>query len=403
MKYQSNNFFIERVKAQNLAKRFGTPIYCYSYEKLKKNIIKFINNFKSFNPLVCFSVKANSNVNLLREIKKFNFGADVVSIGEMMKVLKAGFNPKKIVFSGVGKTSEELSYAINKNILLINIESEEELIEVEKIAKKKRKLVDIGIRLNPNTDAKTLKKISTGKKENKFGVTEKAFFNLLNYSKKSKYLNLKCLSVHIGSQITSYKPYEKTLGIIKKIIHKSNYKFQYIDLGGGMGITYDNEKKLNYKKYNNSIKNFLKKNKTKIIFEPGRSIIGDTGILISKVIYIKKTQNKDFIILDSGMNDLIRPALYGSKHKIIPLKRISNSSNKNYEFVGPICESTDKFLNIKKFQKLKKNDLIAICDVGAYGMSLSSNYNVRAKPIEILIKGSKVSIIKKRQRLKDII
>ncbi len=403
MKYQSNNFFIERVKAQNLAKRFGTPIYCYSYEKLKKNIINFINNFKSFNPLVCFSVKANSNVNLLREIKKFNFGADVVSIGEMMKVLKAGFNPKKIVFSGVGKTSEELSYAINKNILLINIESEEELIEVEKIAKKKRKLVDIGIRLNPNTDAKTLKKISTGKKENKFGVTEKAFFNLLNYSKKSKYLNLKCLSVHIGSQITSYKPYEKTLGIIKKIIHKSNYKFQYIDLGGGMGITYENEKKLNYKKYNNSIKNFLKKNKTKIIFEPGRSIIGDTGILISKVIYIKKTQNKDFIILDSGMNDLIRPALYGSKHKIIPLRRISNSSNKNYEFVGPICESTDKFLNIKKFQKLKKNDLIAICDVGAYGMSLSSNYNVRAKPIEILIKGSKVSIIKKRQRLKDII
>ena len=403
MKYQTNNLFIERIKAQNLAKRFGTPIYCYSYEKLKKNIINFRNNFKSFSPMICFSVKANSNVNLLREIKKFNCGADVVSIGEMMKVLKAGFNPKKIVFSGVGKTFEELSYAINKKILLINIESEEELIEIEKIAKKKRKLVDIGIRLNPNTDAKTLKKISTGKKENKFGVTEKAFFNLLKYSKKSKYLNLKCLSVHIGSQITSYKPYEKTLGIIKKIIHKSNYKFQYIDLGGGMGITYENEKKLNYKKYNNSIKNFLKKNKTKIIFEPGRSIIGNTGILISKVIYIKKTQNKDFIILDSGMNDLIRPALYGSKHKIIPLKRISNNSNRNYEFVGPICESTDKFLNIKKFQKLKKNDLIAICDVGAYGMSLSSNYNVRAKPIEILIKGSKVSIIKKRQRLKDII
>ena len=403
MKYQSNNLFIEGVKAQNLAKRFRTPMYCYSYEKLKKNIINFRNNFKSFSPLICFSVKANSNINLLREIKKFNCGADVVSIGEMMKVLKAGFNPKKVVFSGVGKTFEELSYAIKKKILLINIESEEELIEVEKIAKKKRKLVDIGIRLNPNTDAKTLKKISTGKKENKFGVTEKAFFNLLNYSKKSKYLNLKCLSVHIGSQITSFKPYEKTLGIIKKIINKSNYKFEYIDLGGGMGITYENEKKLNYRKYNNSIKNFLKKNKTKIIFEPGRSIIGNTGILISKVIYVKRTQNKDFIILDSGMNDLIRPALYGSKHKIIPLKRISIKSNKNYEFVGPICESTDKFLNIKKFQRLKKNDLIAICDVGAYGMSLSSNYNVRAKPIELLIKRSKVSIIKKRQRLKDII
>ena len=246
MKYQTNNLFIERIKAQNLAKRFGTPIYCYSYEKLKKNIINFRNNFKSFSPMICFSVKANSNVNLLREIKKFNCGADVVSIGEMMKVLKAGFNPKKIVFSGVGKTFEELSYAINKKILLINIESEEELIEVEKIAKKKRKVVDIGIRLNPNTDAKTLKKISTGKKENKFGVTEKAFFNLLKYSKKSKYLKVKCLSVHIGSQITSYKPYQKTLGIIKKIINKSNYKFEYIDLGGGMGITYENEKKLDY-------------------------------------------------------------------------------------------------------------------------------------------------------------
>ena len=403
MKYQSNNLFIERIKAQNLAKRFGTPIYCYSYEKLKKNIINFRNSFKSFSPLICFSVKANSNVNLLREIKKFNCGADVVSIGEMMKVLKAGFNPKKVVFSGVGKTFEELSYAINKKILLINIESEEELIEVEKIAKKKRKLVDIGIRLNPNTDAKTLKKISTGKKENKFGVTEKAFFNLLNYSKKSKYLNLKCLSVHIGSQITSFKPYEKTLGIIKKIINKSNYKFEYIDLGGGMGITYENEKKLNYRKYSNSIKNFLKKNNTKIIFEPGRSIIGNTAILISKVIYVKKTKSKDFIILDCGMNDLIRPALYGSKHKILPLKKKSSSSNKNHEFVGPICETTDKFLNIKKFQKLKKNDLIAICDVGAYGMSLSSNYNVRPKPIELLIRGSKVRVIQKRQRLKDIV
>ena len=179
MKYQSNNLFIEGVKAQNLAKRFRTPMYCYSYEKLKKNIINFINNFKSFNPLVCFSVKANSNVNLLREIKKFNFGADVVSIGEMMKVLKAGFDPKKVVFSGVGKTSEELSYAINKNILLINIESEEELIEVEKIAKKKRKVVDIGIRLNPNINVSTHKKITTGKYSSKFGISIDIFNKII--------------------------------------------------------------------------------------------------------------------------------------------------------------------------------------------------------------------------------
>ena len=403
MKYKKRLFYIENVSAEKIAKKFGTPLYVYSYDKIKNNIKNFKKNFKTINPLICFSVKSNSNLKILNLISKFGLGADVVSKGELIRALKAKIKPEKIVFSGVGKTIDELKFAISKKILLINTESENEILEIEKIAKKNNKKINIGIRLNPDTDAKTLKKISTGKKENKFGVTEKAFFNLLNYSKKSKYLNLKCLSVHIGSQITSFKPYEKTLGIIKKIINKSNYKFEYIDLGGGMGITYENEKKLNYRKYNNSIKNFLKKNKTKIIFEPGRSIIGNTGILISKVIYVKRTQNKDFIILDSGMNDLIRPALYGSKHKIIPLKRISIKSNKNYEFVGPICESTDKFLNIKKFQRLKKNDLIAICDVGAYGMSLSSNYNVRAKPIELLIKRSKVSIIKKRQRLKDII
>jgi diaminopimelate decarboxylase len=403
MKYLNSNFFIEKVKAQSLSKKFGTPIYCYSYERIKKNIINFKKNFRSFEPLICFSVKANNNVNILREIRKFSCGADVVSIGELMKALKAGFSPKKIVFSGVGKKFDELSYAINRKILLINIESKSELLEVEKIAKSKKISVDIGIRLNPNTDARTLKKISTGKKENKFGLTENFFLDLVNYSKNSKYLNLKCLSVHIGSQIVNNKPYEKTLAVINKIIKKSNYKFDYVDLGGGMGIPYENNKKLNYKKYNNSIKKFLKINKTKIIFEPGRSIIGDTAVLISKVIYIKKTKNKDFIVLDSAMNDLIRPALYGSNHKIIPLKKSSYNANKNYEFVGPICETTDKFLNLKNFQKLNQKDLVAICDVGAYGMSLSSNYNVRPKPIEILIKGSKLKVIKKRQKLKDLI
>ena len=404
MKYLNKSFSIERVKAESLAKKFATPIYCYSYKKLKMNIIKFKNNFKSFNPLICFSVKSNTNVNLLREIRKLGCGADVVSMGELMKVLKAGFNPKKIVFSGVGKTFEELNYAINKKIFLINAESKSEIIEIEKIAKSKKRIIDIGIRLNPNTDAKTINQISTGKKEDKFGVTEKIFFELVKYTKNSKYINLKCLSVHIGSQIVNNLPYEKMLKVIDRVIKKSNHKFEFIDLGGGMGIAYNNKtKKLNYKKYNISISKFLKNNNSKIIFEPGRSIIGDTGILISKIIYIKKTKSKNFIILDSAMNDLMRPALYGSCHKIIPVIKKSESSKKTYEFVGPICESTDKFLTSKNFQILKEKDLIIICDVGAYGMSLSSNYNVRPKPIEILIKGSKISIIKKRQKLRDLI
>ena len=264
--------------------------------------------------------------------------------------------------------------------------------------------MNIGIRLNPDIDAKTLSQISTGKKENKFGIIEKFFFEITNFVKNSNHLKLKCLSVHIGSQILNHKPYERMLKIIHKIIKKTKHKFEFIDLGGGMGIPYENNtKKLNYKKYNYAINKFLKNYKTKIIFEPGRSIIGNASVLISKVIYIKKARNKKFIILDAGMNDLLRPSLYNSKHQIIPVTKKGKVIKQTYEFVGPICESTDKFLTLKKFQKLKEKDLVIICDVGAYGMSLSSNYNLRPKPIEILVKGSKINIIKKKQSFKDLI
>ena len=404
MKYINKSLSIEKIKVQDIAKKFGTPIYCYSYKKLKENISNFKKNFKSFSPLICFAIKSNTNVNLIREIRKLGLGADVVSMGELMMALKAGIDPKKIVFSGVGKTSNEISYAINKKILLINAESKSEINEIERIAISKKKIVNIGIRLNPNTDAKTLKQISTGKKENKFGVDEKTFLNLVNYSKLSKNINLKCLSVHIGSQILDYKPYEKMLKVVDRILKKSDHKFEFIDLGGGMGISYEkNNKKLNYQKYNIAIKKFLKNHKSKIIFEPGRSIVGNIGSLVSKVIYIKENDKKDFIILDAAMNDFMRPALYGAKHKTLPVIKKNQISKKVYEFVGPICESTDKFITLKKFQKLKEKDLIVMCDVGAYGMSLSSNYNVRPKPIEILIKGSKISVIKKRQKLKELI
>ena len=403
MKYIDNKFIIEKINVQDIAKKYGTPTYCYSYARLKKNINNFQKNFRSFSPLICFAVKSNTNVNLIREIKKFGLGADVVSKGELMMALKAGVSPKKIVFSGVGKSSEEINFAVEKKILLINAESESEIREIDRVAKIKKRKVKIGIRLNPNTDAKTLSQISTGKKENKFGVNEKTFFKLVNFCKSSKNIDLKCLSVHIGSQILDYKPYEKMLRVVDRIIHKINHKFEFIDLGGGMGISYKYEdKKLNYSKYSEIIKKFLKKHKSKIIFEPGRSIIGDTGILISKIIYIKKNESKNFIILDAAMNDLMRPALYGAHHKILPSTKSKKKSNKTYEFVGPICESTDKFNTLKNFQELKEKDLITICDVGAYGMSLSSNYNVRLKPSEILIKGSKIKIIRKKQKYKDL-
>jgi diaminopimelate decarboxylase len=403
MKYIKKKLTIDKVKVQDIAKKFDTPTYCYSYSQLKENINNFKKNFKSFSPLICFAIKSNTNVNLIREVKKFGLGADVVSMGELMIALKAGINPKKIVFSGVGKTSKEISYAIDKKILLINAESQSEIKEIDRIAKIKKKKVQIGIRLNPNTDAKTLSQISTGKKENKFGVNEKTFLELVSYCIRSKNISLKCLSVHIGSQILDHKPYEKMLNVIDKIIVKTKHNFEFIDLGGGMGISYgDNKKKLNYKKYNFAIKKFLKKHSTKIIFEPGRSIVGNVGFLISKVIYIKENDKKDFVVLDAAMNDLMRPALYGANHKTLPSIKNNQISKRTYEFVGPICESTDKFTSLKNFQKLKEKDIIMMCDVGAYGMSLSSNYNVRPKPAELLIEGSKIRVIKKRQKHKDL-
>ena len=404
MKYINKKLFIEKVSVESIAKRYGTPTYCYSYDRLKKNIINFKKNFRPFSPLICFAIKSNTNLNLIREIKKLGLGADVVSMGELMIAIKAGINPQKIVFSGVGKTSSEIAYAIDKKILLINAESKSEIEEINRIAKLKKKKVQIGIRLNPNTDAKTLSQISTGKKENKFGVNEKTFLKLFEYCKNSENIHLRCLSVHIGSQILDHKPYEKMLNVIGKIINKTRHKFEFIDLGGGMGISYDNSgKKLNYRKYSLAIQKFLKNYKSKIIFEPGRSIVGNTGTLISRVIYIKDSERKKFIILDAGMNDLIRPALYGAQHKILPSIKTNKNSKKTYEFVGPICESTDKFIVLKKFQQLREKDIIVMSDVGAYGMSLASNYNLRTKPIEILIKGSKIKIIKKRQKHKDII
>ena len=404
MRYVNKRLTVEKVNFLRIARKFGTPFYCYSYSKLKENINKFKESFKSFAPLICFAVKSNTNVNLIKEIKKFGLGADVVSLGELMIALKAGIKPNKIVFSGVGKTSSELNFAIKKKILLINAESLSEIIEINKIAKSRNQKVRVGVRLNPNTDAKTLNQISTGKKENKFGVNKNTFYKIVDFCKSSKNIDLKCLSVHIGSQILDHKPYGKMLRAVSYILDKTNHQFEFVDLGGGMGIKYSQKNKsLNYKKYNAAIINFLKKHKVKIIFEPGRSIIGNTGMLISKVIYIKDSGRKKFIILDAAMNDLMRPALYGAIHRTLPVIKSNKISNKTYEFVGPICESTDKFITLKKFQKLEEKDLIAICDVGAYGMSLSSNYNIRPKPIELLIKGSKINVIRKRQKHTEII
>ena len=407
MKYirlRKNNLCVENLSADKLARKYKTPFYCYSLSQLKNNYQTFNKAFREIKPIICFSVKSNSNIILLKELKKMGAGADVVSIGELLKALKAGISPKKIVFSGIGKTEEEIKLAIKKGVLLINVESESEVNLINRISKRNLKKISIGIRLNPNVAAKTHQKISTGGKGEKFGLVYNDFINLCKKMKKMKNLNLQGISVHIGSQITSVAPFKKVLSIINKIINKTKINFKFVDLGGGMGISYSKkERQINLDQYAKFVNKFIKNKNLKIIFEPGRFIVGNTAILITKIIYIKKSNNKNFIILDAGMNNLMRPALYNAHHQIIPLKKTGKFLKGNIEFVGPVCESSDKFSKEKRFTKIKEGDYIGLANVGAYGMSLSSNYNTRPIIAEIMVSGSKHKTIRKRQSLENLV
>jgi len=404
IRLRKNNLCVENISAQKLAKKYRTPFYCYSLSQLRNNYHSLNNAFRDVKPIICFSVKSNSNLTLLRELKKIGSGADVVSLGELLKAIKAGMNPKKIVFSGVGKTEEEIRVAIKKRILLINVESENEAILINKISKKLFRKTSIGIRLNPNVTGKTHKKISTGGKNEKFGLLYNDCVNLCQKIKRMENLKLEGLSVHIGSQITNIKPFKEVLSTLNKILNKTKIDLKYKDLGGGMGISYSNkEKQLNLKQYSQLVRKFTKNKNVKIIFEPGRFIVGNAAVLISKIIYIKKGNNKKFVILDTGMNDLIRPALYDAEHKIVPLKKANKRIGGNIEFVGPVCESADKFLSQNSFAQIKEGDYVGLTHVGAYGMSLSSNYNCRPTAAEIMVTGSKHTLIRKRQSLENLV
>ena len=404
LRYVGKNLFVEKLSIKNILKKNKTPFYIYSENQITFNFLKFANTFKKTDPLICFAAKSNSNLSILRVLGKLGAGADVVSGGELLKALKAGIKPYKIVFSGVGKTEDELKIAISKKILLINCESESEAKLVNNLARKLRKKVSIGFRLNPNVDAKTHKNISTGKAENKFGLSIKNFKVFLKTVESFKNVKLDALSVHIGSQILNDAPFRKTLNVMSKLIKELKLNLKYVDLGGGFGINYtDKERPINLNKYSKLVHNFSKKLNCRIIFEPGRSIIGNTGLLISKIQFIKKGTNKNFIILDAGMNDFMRPALYEAFHKIIPISKKSSKMRGKIEFVGPICESTCKFGVYKNYPKINENEFVAITNVGAYGSSLSSNYNTRPLVAEILINKNKLRYIRKKQNLLKLI
>ena len=402
--YRGNKLSVENKYVLKIAKNNQTPFYLYSAKAIKDNFEQFCRVFKKINPLICFSVKSNSNPKILRILKGLGAGADVVSGGELLKVLNAGISPKKIVFSGVGKSTDELKMAIKRKILLINTESYSEIALINKLSKSSKRKTSIGLRLNPDIDAKTLGKISTGRAEDKFGLSRKKFIEVCKNLKEFKHIELNSLSVHIGSQILSDIPFKKTLKVIEEIIRKTKTHFKFIDLGGGFGISYSSkEKRIKLNNYSNLVNNFKKKYNCNIIFEPGRAIIGNTGILVSKIQYIKNSISKSFVIIDAGMNDFMRPALYGAYHSIVPLIKSKGQSMKNLEFVGPICETSCKFSSYKKYYRIKEEDYVAILDVGAYGSVLSSNYNTKPLPAEILIDNNHVKIIRKRQTLSEII
>lgn len=406
-KYRGNSLYLENASVEKIAKKNTTPFYLYSLEQIKNNFNYFSQSFKQTNPVICFAVKSNPNLTILKTLKKLGSGADVVSMGELQIALKAGINPNKIVFSGVGKTVEELNYAISKKILLINAESEGEVNEITRIARRKKCRVKIGLRLNPNINAKTIKKISTGKKSDKFGISLEKCLDIFKRNIHNNNISIEAISVHIGSQIKETIPFQKMLNLIDKFIQtlkKYKININYLDLGGGMAIPYSNtEKNFDLNKYARMVYQFNKKYKFKIIFEPGRYLSANSALLVSKVIYIKSIQDRNFVILDAAMNDLMRPALYGAKHEILPIHKIKNKFNKKIEFVGPICESTDKFITYPNYPKLKEGDFVCFTNVGAYGRSLSSNYNIRPLPAEIAINKNSYRVIRPRQKLQDLI
>ncbi len=408
LEYKGNILHINNVNIINLAKEFSSPLYIYSYDALQINFLKYQNALSNIKHLICFAVKTNYNSRILKEFKELGAGFDTVSMGEIYKAINIGVDPKKIVYAGVGKTDEEIKFAIENNILMFNVESVDELNQINEIAAKLNKVVNIAFRVNPDVDPKTHHYISTGLAKNKFGIDINIIPDIYKYAKNLKNINPNGIHCHIGSQLLDLSPYKE---VFKKIINLFNtlksegINIDYINIGGGLGICYDNNKDIAPDPkdlIDENFSNFIKNNNITLILEPGRSLIGNAGILLTKVIYQKQNKLKNFIIVDAGMNDLIRPSLYGAYHNILPVKN-KNSNQITADIVGPICESGDFLAKDKEIQKPINGDYLVALSAGAYAFSMSSNYNSRMKPAEVLIKDEKAVLIRKRESLKDLL
>jgi len=418
--YKDGTLHCENVDLQKLTAEHGTPLYVYSASTIRQNYLAMSKALEGLDHEIAYAVKANSNLSVINILRELGSGFDIVSGGELFRVIKAGGDPGKCTFAGVGKTEEEIRYSIECGIYCFNVESEEELVEINRIASTMGKVAPIAVRVNPNVDAKTHKYISTGKSENKFGVDFEYIEGVYARASKLENVHLKGLQMHIGSQLTDVKPFVEAVEKVTPLAVslKEAYGIEFFSIGGGIGIVYDEalasgpqewwssqsdeERPLTPALYAEKIVPTLKASGLKILLEPGRYMVGNAGVMLTKCLYEKKGSAKTFKIVDGAMNDLIRPALYEGFHEIVPVKE-QYDSNVMMDIVGPVCESGDFFCQNRELPDVQPGDFIALMSAGAYGFVMASNYNTRPYPAELLVDGETAKVIKPRQVLEELI
>lgn len=404
-KYKKGELYAEEVPIKEIVSKVGTPAYIYSYNTLQRHFNAYMDAFRDIPHIICFALKANSNSAIIRLLANLGSGADVVSGGELYKALRCGIPPKKIVYAGVGKTEEEIKYSLESGILMFNVESDNELIEIDRIASQLNLKAPIALRVNPDIDPKTHPYIATGLKKHKFGISIDKALDSYRLAKNLRSITIVGVHKHIGSQITDVAPFVDALKRIIVLIDslaKNGIYIKYLDIGGGLGITYNSESPPLPVDLAKNILPLLVTRELTLILEPGRSIVGNAGVLVTQVLYLKKSEDKEFVIVDAGMNDLIRPSIYGAYHKIQPV--IQKVREKIVaDIVGPICESGDFLAKEREIPKVKQGEYLAVMSAGAYGYAMSSNYNSRPRPVEVLVKGSEYAIIRSRETYEDLV
>lgn len=403
--YKDGDLFCEEVAVSRIASEVGTPFYLYSHATLKQHFKAFDGAFEGVPHITCFSVKSNSNLAILRLFAKEGGGVDIVSGGELFRALRAGVDPARIVYSGVGKTAEDMEYALRSGILMFNAESSQEVRQLNEVARRTGTKARIAIRVNPDIDPKTHPYISTGLKENKFGVDIRQVVEEYKLAAGLRHLEVQGVSCHIGSQLTQVSPFVDALRKLKELVRRldeAGIGIRYLDMGGGLGITYDREAPPHPTQYAQAVREELETTHLTLILEPGRVLVGNAGILVTRVLYTKAAGEKNFIIVDAAMNDLIRPSLYGSFHGIQPVRRADRKMIKA-DIVGPICESGDFLAKEREVETLATGELVAVMSAGAYGFSMSSNYNSRPRVAEVMVSGTGYHVVRERETYQDLI